>query len=35
MVFEPATLRLHLAFGKIPASKGELRCVDLAPLFKE
>ncbi len=35
MVFEPATRRLHLAFGKIPASEGKLHCVDLAPLFKE
>lgn len=34
MVFEPAKLRLHLAFGKIPASQGELHCVELAPLFK-
>ena len=34
MVFEPATRRLHLAFGKIPASEGKLHCVDLAPLFK-
>jgi hypothetical protein len=34
MVFEPAARRLHLAYGKVPASQGELRCVDLAPLFK-
>jgi hypothetical protein len=34
MVFEPATRRLRLAFGKIPASAGKLHCVDLAPLFK-
>src|SRR5205823_2227933 len=34
MVFEPATRRLHLAYGKVPASQGELRCVELAPLFK-
>jgi isopenicillin-N N-acyltransferase like protein len=34
MVFEPATRRLHLAYGKLPASQGKLRCVDLAPLFK-
>jgi hypothetical protein len=34
MVFEPAARKLHLAFGKIPASQGELRCIDLAPLFK-
>ncbi len=34
MVFDPENLRLHLAFGKIPASAGELRELDLAPLFK-
>jgi predicted choloylglycine hydrolase len=34
MVFEPAALRLHLACGKVPASQGELRVIDLAPLFK-
>jgi predicted choloylglycine hydrolase len=34
MVFEPAKLRLHLACGKVPASQGELRAIDLAPLFK-
>jgi len=33
MVFEPATLRLHLAFGKLPASQGELCTLDLRPLF--
>ena len=34
MVFEPATLKLHLAIGEIPASRGKLRTLDLAPLFK-
>jgi hypothetical protein len=34
MVFEPAALRLHLAFGERPASKGKLRVIDLGPLFK-
>lgn len=34
MVFEPATLQLHLSIGKVPASAGPLRTVDLAPLFK-
>jgi hypothetical protein len=34
MVFEPATLRLHLSIGKAPASQGPLRTLDLAPLFK-
>jgi hypothetical protein len=34
MVFEPAALRLHLAFGERPASRGKLRAIDLGPLFK-
>ena len=34
MVFDPENLRLHLAFGKVPASAGELHELDLAPLFK-
>jgi predicted choloylglycine hydrolase len=34
MVFEPATLRLHLSIGQVPASRGPLRSLDLAPLFK-
>ena len=34
MVFDTANLQLHLAFGKIPASAGELHALDLAPLFK-
>jgi hypothetical protein len=34
MVFDPQNLRLHLAFGKLPASDGELHALDLAPLFK-
>jgi hypothetical protein len=33
-VFEPTELRLHLAFGKLPATKGEYREIDLKPLFK-
>ncbi len=33
MVFEPANLRLHLAFGKRPSSSGDLRSIDLGPLF--
>jgi predicted choloylglycine hydrolase len=35
MVFEPATLRLHLSIGKVPASRFPLRKLDLAPLFKD
>jgi hypothetical protein len=34
MVFEPRTLKLHLAIGELPASKGQLRTLDLAPLFR-
>jgi isopenicillin-N N-acyltransferase-like protein len=35
MIFDPVNLRLHLAFGKMPSSGGELRTIDLAPLFTE
>ncbi|HEY8752001.1 MAG TPA: hypothetical protein VIM11_28730 [Tepidisphaeraceae bacterium] len=35
MIFDPANLRLHLAFGKMPSSGGELRTIDLAPLFTD
>jgi predicted choloylglycine hydrolase len=34
MVFEPATLKLHLAVGGVPASKEKLRTIDLKPLFR-
>lgn len=34
MVFEPATQRLHLAVGDVPASKLKLQCIDLADLLK-
>jgi predicted choloylglycine hydrolase len=34
MVFEPDTLRLHLAIGTVPASKGPLRRIDLAELLR-
>jgi hypothetical protein len=33
MIFEPAALRLHLAIGTCPASAGEMRTLDLAPLL--
>ena len=33
MIFEPATLRLHLAIGLCPASAGELKMLELAPLL--
>ncbi|HWG45616.1 MAG TPA: C45 family peptidase [Gemmataceae bacterium] len=35
MVFEPASLRLHLAFGKGPSSKLPLKTLDLALLFRK
>lgn len=35
MVFEPAALKLHLAIGTCPASAGELKTLDLEPLFKK
>jgi len=34
MIFEPATLRLHLAIGTCPASAGEMKVLELAPLFQ-
>jgi isopenicillin-N N-acyltransferase like protein len=33
MVFEPAPLRLHLAFGNLPASVGPFHTLDLKPLL--
>jgi hypothetical protein len=33
MIFEPATLRLHLAIGSCPSSAAEMRTLELAPLF--
>jgi isopenicillin-N N-acyltransferase like protein len=33
MVFEPATLKLHLAMGKCPSSALPLKLLDLKPLF--
>jgi isopenicillin-N N-acyltransferase-like protein len=34
MIFEPARLRLHLAFGKGPATALPLKALELGPLFK-
>ncbi|MFL5245904.1 MAG: C45 family autoproteolytic acyltransferase/hydrolase [Gemmataceae bacterium] len=34
MIFEPATLKLHLAFGKLPSSKLPMKELDLKPLLK-
>jgi predicted choloylglycine hydrolase len=33
MVFEPATLCVHLRLGRVPATAGELRTLELGPLF--
>jgi isopenicillin-N N-acyltransferase like protein len=33
MVFEPGALRLHLAFGTLPASAGPLRTLEIGPLL--
>jgi hypothetical protein len=35
MIFEPRTLKLHLAIGKCPATKLPLKELDLKTLFKE
>ena len=34
MIFEPATLKLHLAAGRPPASALPMKTIDLAPLFE-
>ncbi len=34
MIFEPATLRLHLSFGRGPASALPMHELDLGPLFR-
>jgi isopenicillin-N N-acyltransferase like protein len=34
MIFESEPLRLHLAAGSIPSSAGEMRTLDLGPLFR-
>jgi predicted choloylglycine hydrolase len=34
MVFEPATLKLHLSIGKTPASAYPLKTIDLGPLLR-
>lgn len=34
MIFEPATLKLHLAIGACPSSGEPLKTLDLAPLFR-
>ncbi len=35
MVFEPGTLRLHLAFQNVPSSKGPFHTLNLEPLFQK
>ena len=34
MIFEPATLKLHLAIGKCPSSALPLKEMELAPLLR-
>jgi predicted choloylglycine hydrolase len=34
MIFEPASLRLHLAIGPVPACKSEMQVLDLGPLLQ-
>jgi len=34
MIFEPATLKLHLAIGACPSSAEPLKTLDLAPLLQ-
>ena len=34
MIFEPATLKLHLAIGSCPSSALPMKTLDLKPLFK-
>jgi hypothetical protein len=33
MIFEPRSLKLHLAIGSCPSSKLPLKTLELAPLF--
>ena len=33
MVFEPGPLRLHLAFGTLPASAGPMRTLDVGAML--
>jgi len=35
MVFEPATLKLHLSYESTPSSKGPFNTLELAPLFQK
>jgi hypothetical protein len=35
MIFEPGSLKLHLAIGSCPASKLPLKTLKLAPFFKQ
>ena len=34
MIFEPDSLVLHVAMGKVPATKGPLETLELKPLFR-
>jgi hypothetical protein len=35
MIFEPAKLRISVAIGKCPATEGEMKPLELGPLFKK
>jgi hypothetical protein len=35
MIFEPASLTLHLAIGSCPATKLPLKTLELAPFFRQ
>ena len=35
MIFEPATLKLHVAIGSCPSSALPMKLVELAPLMKQ
>jgi isopenicillin-N N-acyltransferase like protein len=35
MIFEPATLKLHLAIGRTPSSALPMKTLDLTPFFKQ
>ena len=33
MIFEPKTLKLHLAIGPVPTSRLKMKTLELKPLF--
>jgi predicted choloylglycine hydrolase len=34
MIFEPAALKIHLAIGECPSSAGEIKSLELGPMFR-